>query len=110
MATKYKLRSLLEELADIDAQLEAIRAENRDAVRAQLMATIEEYGFTAFELGLIKTQYIPRVRDGRRTFQQAAPARTLPALYQDPDTGATWSGRGRQPRWIEGDRDDYLIK
>ncbi|WP_343665043.1 H-NS family nucleoid-associated regulatory protein [Paraburkholderia tropica] len=34
-----------------------------------------------------------------------------PALYQDPKTGATWSGRGRAPAWIASakDRSRFLI-
>lgn len=31
--------------------------------------------------------------------------------YQDPKTGATWSGRGKEPTWIRGKkRDRFLIK
>lgn len=35
-----------------------------------------------------------------------------PALYRDPKTGATWSGRGRAPAWIAGakDRTGFLIE
>ncbi|WP_235028253.1 H-NS histone family protein [Caballeronia choica] len=30
--------------------------------------------------------------------------------YRDPVTGATWSGRGRAPRWIIGkDRGEFLV-
>ncbi|WP_036025888.1 H-NS family nucleoid-associated regulatory protein, partial [Paraburkholderia dilworthii] len=34
-----------------------------------------------------------------------------PALYADPKTGATWSGRGRAPAWIASakDRSKFLI-
>ncbi|MBW0446006.1 H-NS histone family protein [Paraburkholderia phenoliruptrix] len=34
-----------------------------------------------------------------------------PALYRDPNSGATWSGRGRAPAWIAGakDRSRFLI-
>ncbi|EEF25687.1 conserved hypothetical protein [Ricinus communis] len=34
-----------------------------------------------------------------------------PALYRDPKTGATWSGRGRAPAWIANakDRSKFLI-
>jgi DNA-binding protein H-NS len=34
-----------------------------------------------------------------------------PALYADPKTGATWSGRGRAPAWLAGakDRSNFLI-
>ena len=31
-------------------------------------------------------------------------------LYKDPETGKTWTGRGRMPFWIEGkNRDDFLV-
>ncbi|MFM0470478.1 H-NS family nucleoid-associated regulatory protein [Paraburkholderia strydomiana] len=35
-----------------------------------------------------------------------------PALYRDPKSGATWSGRGRAPAWIANakDRSKYLIE
>jgi DNA-binding protein H-NS len=34
-----------------------------------------------------------------------------PAMYKDPKSGATWSGRGRAPAWLVGakDRKKYLI-
>ncbi|KAA1014408.1 H-NS histone family protein [Paraburkholderia panacisoli] len=36
---------------------------------------------------------------------------TLLPKYRDPRTGKTWNGRGRPPRWIEGeDRRPFLIK
>jgi len=32
------------------------------------------------------------------------------AKYKDPETGATWSGRGREPKWLEGkNRTEFLI-
>jgi DNA-binding protein H-NS len=31
--------------------------------------------------------------------------------YRDPDSGSTWSGRGKPPRWIAGlDREKFLIQ
>ncbi|MFP3741092.1 H-NS family nucleoid-associated regulatory protein, partial [Burkholderia sp. SIMBA_019] len=34
----------------------------------------------------------------------------LPAKYQDPKTGNTWSGRGKPPKWIVGkNRERFLI-
>jgi hypothetical protein len=34
-----------------------------------------------------------------------------PAMYKDPKSGATWSGRGRAPAWLAGakDRAKFLI-
>lgn len=34
----------------------------------------------------------------------------LPALYRDPVSGKTWSGRGKHPRWLIGDKAKYLIE
>ena len=32
------------------------------------------------------------------------------AKYRDPATGATWSGRGRAPKWLEGkNRAEFAI-
>jgi len=52
----------------------------------------------------------------RRTQRAAAqPGGRLPPRYKNPETGATWSGRGRPPRWIvdaeaQGrKRDEFLI-
>lgn len=41
-------------------------------------------------------------RNAKRTKApaNAAGKKPLPALYRDPQTGATWSGRGRVPGWI----------
>lgn len=37
--------------------------------------------------------------------------RPLQMKYQDPVTGATWSGRGRAPSWIRNrSYNDFLIK
>ena len=33
------------------------------------------------------------------------------AKYYDPESGASWSGRGKPPKWIDGkDRSQYEIK
>jgi DNA-binding protein H-NS len=32
-----------------------------------------------------------------------------PAKYRDPESGAEWSGRGKAPAWIVGDKDAFLI-
>ncbi|MFM0148634.1 H-NS family nucleoid-associated regulatory protein, partial [Paraburkholderia sp. RL18-085-BIA-A] len=39
------------------------------------------------------------------------PKGAQPALYLDPKSGATWSGRGRAPGWLATvkDRSKYLI-
>ena len=43
------------------------------------------------------------------TVTASSTRRPLPPLYRDKKTGKTWSGRGRQPLWIKGDRERYAI-
>jgi len=52
-----------------------------------------------------------------KTNQVAAKSkRPVPAKYRHPQTGATWTGRGKAPRWVtaaeaEGQsRNEFLIK
>ncbi|WP_144140757.1 H-NS family nucleoid-associated regulatory protein [Paraburkholderia sp. BCC1884] len=33
-----------------------------------------------------------------------------PAMYRDPKSGATWSGRGRAPAWLGANRGKFLIE
>lgn len=36
---------------------------------------------------------------------------TVQAKYRDPDSGATWTGRGRAPRWLNGrNKEEFRIK
>lgn len=35
----------------------------------------------------------------------------VPPKYRDPASGATWSGRGREPEWIKGrEREPFLVQ
>ena len=44
---------------------------------------------------------------GKRVRKQ--PGKSLPARYKDPASDKTWSGRGRRPAWLVGERDKYAI-
>lgn len=35
--------------------------------------------------------------------------RKLEPKYKDPETGKTWAGRGRLPRWLIGDKEQYKL-
>ena len=42
------------------------------------------------------------------TFECDGPA--VAAKYLNPETGETWSGRGRAPRWLDGkNREDFAV-
>ena len=84
-------------LQDIEAQLSALRAANRDAKRAELKKQIADYGFTAADL--FEQPKPPRKPRTAKTGEAAKP--TAEARYRNPTTGETWGGgRGRKPAWV----------
>jgi DNA-binding protein H-NS len=88
------------QIAKLQAQAEEARRTEIDNVIADIRQKIGEYGLTAQDLG-----FAVAAKRGRPP--KKAP---LPAKYQDPKTGNTWSGRGKPPKWIVGtNRDRFLI-
>lgn len=89
---------LLAQKAALEAQIEAARkAENADAI-AKAKAIIAEYSLTKEDV------FGASAKRGRKASGSVA------AKYRDPISGATWSGRGKAPKWIEGkDRSQFSI-
>jgi DNA-binding protein H-NS len=84
---------------EIAAQIEAKRLAEKKAVIEQICHVVNTYKIPLDELvdalGGLKVK-----RKGVKATQK----------YQDPKTGATWSGRGKEPAWIRGKkRDKFLI-
>jgi DNA-binding protein H-NS len=88
--------------AEILAQAEQVKAEEKQQAAQACRAMIASYGITARDLGLDKP---PKLKAGPK------PGGKIAAKYRDPQSGATWSGRGKTPRWINGaaDRSVYSI-
>jgi DNA-binding protein H-NS len=97
MATaSYK--DLTAQIEKLTKQAEAARAKEVEGVVTQIQAMMSEYGITGADLGIKATR-------GKR--KAAVPSA---AKFQDPETGATWTGRGRAPAWIAGkDRSKYQV-
>ncbi len=88
---------LLAQKAALEAQIEAARkAENADAI-AKVKALVAEHGLTQQDI-------FGGAKRGRKVSGSVAPK------YRDSSTGATWTGRGKAPKWIEGkDRAQFAI-
>jgi len=92
----------------LTALIEAAEAKRREkledakaALRAEMERKAAELGISAGELFAQAGQRAPteqRTR-GRRSRGGVAGAKVA-AKYRDPETGETWSGRGRPPRWL----------
>ncbi|WP_333998182.1 H-NS histone family protein [Burkholderia orbicola] len=93
-----KIRELQKQLGQLNLLVEEAKQREKQARLKQIGNDVKEYGITEIELlraaGFIQTK------------RQKAPA-----MYYDPNSGRTWSGRGARPKWLEGkDLDDYLIR
>ncbi len=88
------LQELLAQKEALEQQIAQIKkAEREDALR-EARSLIEMYDLTSDELF-----------GKRKTSGQPAAAK-----YRNPETGETWSGRGRTPRWLDGkSREDFAI-
>jgi DNA-binding protein H-NS len=88
-------------IADLQAQAARVKEEEKEQAIGMARTMISAYGITARDLGLDKA---PKGKTGPKAGNKIA------AKYRDPATGATWSGRGKTPKWINGaDRSQYAI-
>lgn len=99
IAMTNSYHELLKQRDALDLQIQQARArEIADAV-AKVRQTVAEYGLTAADV----------FPSGRRA-RSAAPAGKVAPKYRNPATGQTWTGRGKPPKWIQGqDRAQFAI-
>lgn len=107
MATYQELRLQAEDLSrQADDALLIARAEGIE----KALIIVAEFGLTAVDLGLGGDPANAPL--GNVSARKTAGTKfkfTRAPKYQDPITGITWSGAGRQPKWIGDDRDKFLI-
>jgi len=89
-------RDLLAQRAALDEQIEALRSVERGEVIDWIFEQMALFQIKPEDLG-------PR----RGPKKHSGP---VAAKYRDPQSGATWAGRGRAPRWLaDQDREKFLI-
>lgn len=106
-------------LADLLAQKAALEqkiAQAQQAERAQAIAQVKslmaQYGLTVADLGVAAgarragSPATPASRPApestpARASRKGKPLGKVPPKYRDPASGATWTGRGLRPRWLQ---------
>ncbi|WP_082742129.1 MULTISPECIES: H-NS histone family protein [unclassified Burkholderia] len=91
---------------ELKAQAEQLMQQAEQARQAELEAVLQEVRARVAEYGITPEQVFGRRRaaPGTRAAQSSVPPK-----YRDPKTGATWSGRGREPGWIRGKRRERFL-
>ncbi|WP_338641796.1 H-NS histone family protein [Burkholderia pyrrocinia] len=82
-------RELLRQLEELKKEIDIAREREAELIAKRVVDLLVEYGIFRHD---VLTQ---QDRNRRRR----APVRPK---YFDPKSGATWSGRGRTPRWLIG--------
>ncbi|RQR49190.1 H-NS histone family protein [Burkholderia sp. Bp9126] len=87
------LPELLARRAELDAQIEAQREARREDVLEQIVKLVREY---EIDLRVVEMRLSNLAPAGLSRRKQVEPR------YVDPVSGATWAGRGKRPRWMQG--------
>lgn len=117
------LASIKKQIADLQKKAEAlVKAESRDVI-AKVKSLIDKYQLTAEDLGFAagraaattgsvsKAAKPAKAKRGAGARKKTAAKSVGVAMYQDPKSGKTWTGRGKPPNWLAGvkDRSAFLI-
>ncbi|MEJ8294123.1 H-NS histone family protein [Delftia tsuruhatensis] len=90
-------KTLLQQKAELDARIAEVMKTEKAGALAEVRTLVQQYQLTELEVFPASG---PKAKG-----QVGAPK------FRDPETGATWTGRGKPPNWIGGkDRAQFLIK
>jgi len=79
------IESINNQIAELEIKKQAIINQDKEQKLSQAKAIINQYGFTANDLGL---------------FTRKKPSKPLIRYINPEDPSETWVGRGRKPDWI----------
>lgn len=96
------LKTIEAQIRKLQARAQSLREKDRRPVIANIVRQMKAHDISIDEI----TEALGSKRSAGRPGKggaAATPARkrgTVPVKFRHPDTGATWTGRGRTPRWI----------
>lgn len=91
-------KELVKQRESLDQQIQAARQQELAGAVTQVRALVAEFGLTAQDV----------FPSGRA--RSASSGSKVAPKYRNPATGQTWTGRGKPPRWIQGqERDQFAI-
>ena len=93
-------KELLQQREQLENQIKEARTNELSNAVGQVRSLVAEFSLTAEDV-------FPPAR-GKRPGTAGA---KVAAKYKNPETGDTWTGRGKAPKWIAGaeDREKFAI-
>ncbi|WP_313624475.1 H-NS histone family protein [Achromobacter sp.] len=110
------------EINKLQKKAEVLQTKRRKPVITSIINSMREYDITpeeiiaAFGAGKPARASGPRRKAGAPARAATASKRAVAPKYRHPQTGETWSGRGKAPRWLAAEeasgatRESFLIK
>lgn len=93
-------KDLLKQREEIDKKIQDARQRELTDAVAKVRVLVQEHGLSAADI-------FPPARSARSS---AAAGSKVAAKYKNPQTGETWTGRGKAPKWIQDqDRSQFEI-
>jgi DNA-binding protein H-NS len=106
------LSELIAQKAALEKEIDSTRQRDVGKAITQIRALVEEYKLTASDIfvpGKSKTDS-KNISKEKKEKKEKQPATKVAPKYKDPETGATWTGRGISPKWLAGkSKADFLI-
>ena len=95
----------MSKLQDLIAQREAIEKAIKEARKDEVKQAVATIRGLVDQFNLSATDIF-----GRKTKTASGSRKPVAAKYRDPASGATWTGRGKAPKWIaDQDRTKFAI-
>ncbi|WP_312567535.1 H-NS histone family protein [Comamonas sp.] len=92
-------KDLLKQREELEKQIQDARKRELAEAVSKVRALVDEYGLTAADV-------FPPARSTRTS----GAGSKVPPKYKNPETGETWTGRGKAPKWIQDqDRSKFEI-
>ena len=98
------------ELTEVIRRAEALCQQKQEEAKAALLAKWQaEAAENGLPLEAVLAGQPPAQRQGRKV--RRGTGAKVAAKFRNPETGETWSGRGRQPKWLKGkNRDEFKVQ
>ncbi|VWC98634.1 H-NS histone family protein [Burkholderia lata] len=91
---------LMKRYLSLQEEIAAVRRQEVGEVMSRIVRAMSIYGIS-----------LEDVREAARKQSKAGSRPKREPRYMDPDSGRTWTGKGRPPRWIIGkDVEQFLIR
>lgn len=105
------------EITKLQKQMQTLQNKQRGPVITSIIRSMREYSISPEEISAAFDKKSTRApKTTRAASKSTAPKRVVAPKYRHPATQATWTGRGKAPRWLteaeaQGQsRETFLIK